>query len=173
MIEQLTNALKAHSASLDQSAGQAKFAIVTSIDYTTGWAKVSFQPDGVLSGWLPVLSQWIGSGWGLVCPLTPGDQVLVLPQDGDAQQGVIVGGSYSRDQMPPQAPGGEFWIIHKSGAGLKLANDGTIRISGDLHVDGDVYDRTGALSHLRTTYNAHTHIAPPNATTSAPSPLES
>lgn len=172
MIEQLANALKAHSASLDQTAGQAKFGIITSVNPQTGWARVTLQPDGVLSGWLPVLSSWIGNGWGLSCPLTPGDQVFVLPQDGDAQHGVIVGAAYSRAQVPPQVPSGEFWLVHKSGASLKLCNDGTVQVVGDLHVNGDVYDRVGSLAHLRSTYNAHVHNIPPNAVSGAPSPQD-
>jgi phage baseplate assembly protein gpV len=172
MLEQLANALKAHSASLDQTAGQAKFGVVTSVNQETGWAKVSLQPDGVLSGWLPVLSPWIGNGWGLTCPLTPGDQVLVLPQDGDAQQGVIVGAAYSRAQVPPAAPNGEFWLVHKSGSSLKMCNDGTVQLNGDLHVNGDVYDKVGALSHLRATYNAHVHAIRPGSVTSTPTPQD-
>jgi hypothetical protein len=57
------------------------------------------------------------------------------------------------------APVGEFWLLHQSGSFLKLRNDGTIQINGDLHVAGDVYDRYGSLSGLRGHYNSHTHPA--------------
>jgi uncharacterized protein involved in type VI secretion and phage assembly len=172
MIDRLTNAIKTHSASLDQASGQAKFGIVTSVNSQTATARVTIQPDGVLSGWLPILSQWIGNGWGMVCPLDPGDQVLVVPQEGDVEQGVIVGRAFSVNQTPPQAPSDEFWMVHKSGSYLKLCNDGTIRINGDLHVQGDVYDSHGALSHLRASYNQHTHVTPPNNHTGLPSPQD-
>jgi hypothetical protein len=171
MIERLSNAIKSHAASLDQSSGQIKFGTITSVNSQNATARVLIQPDGVLSGWLPVLSQWVGNGWGMVCPPNPGDQVLVVPQEGDIEQGIIIGRSFSNKQKPPAVPGGEFWLIHQSGSFLKLCNDGTIRISGDLHVQGDVYDQHGPLSNLRTHYNSHRHSAS-NGTTSPPTPLD-
>lgn len=171
MIDRLSNAIKAHAATLDQTTGQVKFGLVTSVNAENSTARVTIEPDGVLSGWLPVLTHWVGAGWGMVCPLSPGDQVLVVPQEGDVEQGVIVGRSFSSGQMPPAAPVGEFWLVHKSGSFLKLCNDGTVRVSGDLHVQGDVYDQKGPLSRLRTHYDVHTHSAP-NGTTSPPSPVD-
>jgi len=47
--------------------------------------------------------------------------------------------------------------VHKSGSFVKLTNDGTVQVKGDLHVDGDVYDRHGSLDRLRQHYDAHTH----------------
>lgn len=172
MTERLSNAIKSHAASLDQSSGQVKFGTVTSVNSQKGTARVLIQPEKVLSGWLPVLSQWVGNGWGMVCPPNPGDQVLLVPQEGDVEQGIIIGRSFSTTQMPPVAPAGEFWLMHQGGSFFKLCNDGTIRINGDVHVQGDVYDQHGPLSGLRAHYNSHTHSVPPNETTSAPSPLD-
>jgi hypothetical protein len=93
---------------------------------------------------------------------------MLVPQEGDIEQGVIVGRAFSVNQMPPNAPAGEFWLVHKTGSFLKLCNDGTIQIRGDLHVQGDVYDRTGALSTLRAAYNRHTHTVPSGMATSQP-----
>jgi hypothetical protein len=172
MIDRLSNAIKSHAAGLDQSTGQVKFGTVTSVNSQNATARVLIQPNGVLSGWLPILSQWVGSGWGMMCPPYPGDQVLLVPQEGDGEQGVIVGRTFSNQQVPPVVPEGEFWLVHQSGSFLKLCNDGTIQVSGDLHVQGDVYDQHGPLSGLRGHYNSHTHSVPPNETTSAPSPQD-
>jgi phage baseplate assembly protein V len=120
-------------------------------------AKVRIQPDNVLSGWLPILSDWTGAGWGLVCPPDVDDQVLVIPQEGHAQHGIIVGRAFSERKRPPRAAVGEFWLVHKSGSAIKLMNDGKIRMSGDLHVDGDIYDRRGSLQSVRQVYNGHHH----------------
>ena len=49
--------------------------------------------------------------------------------------------------------------MHQSGSSLKILNDGTIRVAGDLHVAGDVYDARGSLSSLRGHYDAHTHAS--------------
>jgi phage baseplate assembly protein V len=169
MIDRLSNALKAHAAGLNQTAGQIKFGTVTSVNFQNATARVVIQPEGVLSGWLPVLSQWVGNGWGMGCPPNPGDQVLLVPQEGDMEQGIIIGRSFSTKQVPPAVPAGEFWLVHETGSCLKLCKDGTIQIVGDVHVAGDVYDRHGSLSALRTHYNSHTH---PSGTNAPPSPLD-
>jgi len=172
MLDRLTNALKAHAASQDNSFGQSKFGTITSVNSKAGTARVMIQPEGVLSGWLPVLSQWVGNGWGMMCLPQPGDQVLLVPQDGDIEQGVIIGRTYSLQQAPPAAPVGEFWLVHQSGSFLKLCNDGTVQISGDLHVQGDIYDKHGALSSFRACYNEHTHNIGGGGTTALPVPQD-
>ena len=156
-MDRLLNALKAQAASLDRSLGQPRFGVVASVDPARYAARVSLQPEGVLTGWLPVLSAWTGAGWGAVCLPAPGDQVLVVPQEGDAEHGVIVGASYSDAARAPAAPAGELWLVHRSGAALQLCNDGTVHIAGDLHVAGDVYDKQGSLARLRGHYDTHTH----------------
>jgi hypothetical protein len=166
-MQRFLNTLKAHAAALDGAAAQPRFAIVTSVDPARYAARVTLQPEGVLSGWLPILAPWIGAGWGLACPPAPGDQVLVVAQEGSAEHGVILGGSWSDTAQPPGAPVGELWLVHQSGTSLKLANDGTVRIHGDLHCDGNVFDHHGSLDQLRGHYNAHGHpnaSPPPNPT---------
>ena len=165
-MERLLNIMKAHAGALDSAAGQPRFGVVSSVDSKSACARVALQPEGVLSGWLPVLSPWVGAGWGLVCPPSPGDQVMVLAQEGNAEHGVIIGAAFSTTQLPPTAPVGEFWLVHISGSFIKLQNDGTIRIGGDLHVDGDVYDSHGPLSALRAHYDEHTHVDLRGGTTS-------
>jgi phage gp45-like len=167
-MERLLNMLKQHAGAMDQGSSQPRFATVTSVNPTQATAKVSLQPEGVVSGWLPVLSPWIGGGWGMYCPPSPGDQVLVVAQEGDAEHGVIIGRAFSSGQTAPDTPVGELWLVHKSGSFVKLMNDGTIRMHGDLHVEGDVYDQQGSLSRLRGHFNSHTHTDSRNGTTSAP-----
>jgi phage baseplate assembly protein gpV len=171
-MERLLNVIKAHAGALDCAGGQPRFGIVTSVDPTTASARVTLQPESVLTGWLPVLSAWVGAGWGLVCPPSPGDQVLVIAQEGHAEHGVIVGLAFSAAQSPPPAPSGELWLVHRSGSFIKLRNDGTIQINGDLHVNGDVYDRHGSLAMLRGHYDSHTHTDSRGGTTSQPTPQD-
>ncbi len=156
-MERFLNALKAQAGALDQSVGQPRFGTVTSVDPDAAAARVKLQPEGVLTGWLPLLSAWTGSGWGMICLPSPGDQVLVLPQEGDSEHGVIVGRAFSDMQRPPKTDAGEFWLVHKSGSAIKLLNDGTVRVKGDLHVSGDVYDKIGSLDRLRQHYDTHSH----------------
>lgn len=164
----LLDALRVQAAKLDRTLAQPRFGTISSFNATNYTARVLLQPEGTITGWLPVLSPWIGSGWGIVCPLAIGDQVLAISQEGNAEHGVIVGCAYSNRAAPPAATAGEFWIVHKSGASLKLKTDGTVSIAGDLHVDGDVYDRHGSLAHLRGVYNEHRHNTASGSSTSQP-----
>lgn len=142
-MDRFLNALKAHAGAMDQAQGRPRFGIVSSVDPNSYTARVMLQPENVLTGWLPVLSPWSGAGWGMVCPPSPGDQVLVLPQDGDAEHGVIVGRSFSATAQPPTgpngpAPSGELWLQHASGSVVRLGNDGTVTINaqGMLSIAG-------------------------------------
>jgi phage baseplate assembly protein V len=154
------------------AVGQPRIGVVTSSDSQKALAKVLLQPEGVLTGWLPVLTQWCGSGWGLTCPPSPGDQVLILPLEGDPQHGLIVGRLFSNLARPPNADPGELNLTHKSGCSIQLLNSGIIAIRGDLHVSGDVYDAHGALSELRNDYNIHTHQTSNGQITSIPTPQD-
>lgn len=181
-MERLWNALRAQAGALDQALAQPRFGLVSSVDPTTYTARVLLQPEGVLSGWLPVLSLWVGNGWGLAVLPSPGDQVLVVAQEGDSEHGIILGAAYNLNQTPPAAPAGEFWLVHQSGSSLKLLADGSIaanatqfnftgnfNVSGDIVASGNVADGHGTLASLRDDYDAHTH-AVEGSTTSPPSP---
>jgi phage baseplate assembly protein gpV len=156
-MQRFLNALKAQAGAQDLSAGRPRFGTVVSVDPARHAAKVALQPEGVVTGWLPVLSPWVGAGWGLSVPPMQGQQVFVLPQDGEGDHGVIVGGAWSDRSPTPGAPVGEVWLVHQSGSFIKLVADGTVRVNGDLHVNGDVYDRHGSLDRLRGNYDAHMH----------------
>ncbi|CAG4919676.1 unnamed protein product [Acidocella sp. C78] len=179
MMEHFWNAVKGRAAALDGLSAQARFAVVASFDPAAYAARVTLQPEGVLSGWLPVLAGWVGAGWGMAAPLSPGDQVLVLGQEGDAEQAVVLGRLWSDRDPAPQAAVGELWLVHQSGSFLRLRNDGTIAmkattvsIEGDLMVSGEVSDRSGthgSLDTLRQAYDGHTHPDPQGGSTGTPS----
>ena len=171
-MQRFLNAMKAHSAALDGGGGQARFGTVTSVDPSRPAARVALQPEGVITGWLPILSLWVGNGWGMACPPATGDQVLVVPQEGDSDHGVIVGRAWSDQARAVAAPVGEFWLMHSTGSFIKLQNDGTIQMQGDLHVNGDVYDRVGSLNRLRQHYDGHTHADPQGGDVSPPTPQD-
>lgn len=169
------NRIKAQSSQLDQSWAQPRLGLVSSVNSTDATVRVMIQPENVLSGWLPVSSIWVGAAWGMVCLPSPGDQVLVLFQEGDSEHGIVVGGLWSATRPPPTVPSGELWIVHKSGSFLKLTNDGSIvseaaswKHTGNLSVSGNVSDAYGSLADLRQKYNMHVH--PPQ--TSSPNPLD-
>ena len=95
-----------------------------------------------------------------------------MPQEGDAENGVVIGRAWSSAASVPDTPVGELWLTHRTGSYIRLLNDGTISLNGDLHVNGDVYDRHGALSVLRNDYNQHVHPDPQGGTTGLPTPQD-
>jgi hypothetical protein len=172
-LDSFLNILRGQAAQLDQSWAHPRIAIVTSVDAVTFTARVTVQPEGVLSGWLPIAAPWVGGGWGMACAPSPGDQVVVIWQEGDAEQGVIVGRLWSNAAPPPNAPPGELWLLHRTGSFLKLHNDGSIESqsatwthTGDLHVNGNVYDSHGSVAQFRAHYNEHVH--PPSSDPAMP-----
>jgi phage baseplate assembly protein gpV len=111
-----------------------RHGIVTSYDPKNYLAKVTFQPEGQESGWLPVETGHIGVGYGIVIGLQPGqggvnaqgqggqagpqqnnqgDQVIVRFQEGDFESGKIVQRVHSDADTPPQAQSGEIIIWTK------------------------------------------------------------
>ena len=171
-MDSFLNHIRGVAAQLDYGWAHPRIGVISSVDGNTYTARVSIQPEGTLTGWLPIAASWIGDGWGMACPPSPGDQVIVLWQEGDAEQGIVIGRLWSNAAVPAAAPPGEFWLVHQSGSSIKLKNDGSILSNGstwthrgDLCVIGDVYDRHGSLSRFRSAYNEHTHApstTPPN-----------
>ena len=150
-MERFLNALKGAAGAMDRSTAQPRFGLVTSVDPNRPAARVSLQPEGVITGWLPVLSPWVGAGWGMSCPPSPGDQVVVIAQEGDSEHGVVVGRAWSDVAHTPQAPPGELWLVHQTGSFVKLLNDGTIRIQGDVHHTGNLFVTGNILSQQNIT----------------------
>lgn len=106
-----------------------RHGIVTSYDPQNYLAKVTYQPEGQESGWLPIETGHIGQGYGIVIGLQPGqggvnaqgqggqaggmsqnqgDQVIVRHQEGDFESGKIVQRVHSNQDTPPQAQSGEM-----------------------------------------------------------------
>lgn len=178
-MEYLQNFIKAGAGGLDGRTGVARFGLVSSFDPAAYAARILLQPENVLTGWLPVLSLWVGAGWGLAAPLVPGAQVLVIAQEGDAEQGVVMGAIWSAVDQPLAAPAGELWLQHQSGSFVKLLNNGTIalqasqvNLTGNLVVSGDISDQAGAhgtVAALRQAYDQHVHSTPQGGSTGLPS----
>lgn len=107
----------------------ARVGLITSYDAKNYCAKVSIQPDGVETGFLPIFTPWVGNGWGMFCPPTAGDMVLVLFQEGSFEAGLIVLAAYNDADRPLTVSPGEFWLVHSTGSFIKLKNDGSININ--------------------------------------------
>ena len=189
-MRRLVNALKSHALQLDAQVGQPRFGLISSVDKGSGTAKVMLQPENILTGWLPMLAPWVGVGWGMFAPPPPGTQVALVMQEGDIDNGIILGPVWSNAARPPGAGDGEAVIRHTSGSQVHLASDGTVTlqdpsgtsmkftnngtllVTGNLMVSGDVSDNGGvhgSVASLRNAYDPHTHVDSRGGTTSGPS----
>jgi len=134
--------------------------VVDSYDPNRYAARVRFQPDNRLSGWLPVMTLWRGNGWGLFCPPSQGDQVQVQFQEDEPGTGTVCLRSYSAGARPLVVTSGEFWLVHQTGAFLKLTNDGKVSINSGVEIDiGSLGQQLHQLvtDAMVSLFNSHTH----------------
>ena len=141
--------VKLHAATQAGALGQPRHALVTSVDPTSHSVKVSIQPEGIESGWIPdgVVA---ANGLRIACPAEIGTQVLVVPVEGDAEHPVVVARLFDVSINPPTSPAtgkpvqaGEIGIFLNGGCYMHLSENsiflgGTIVIDGNVQVDGDV-----------------------------------
>jgi hypothetical protein len=137
-MQHLAHQMRVAAEAVNSIQGQARWAVVTSSRSTdTGYdVKVQIQPEGVSTTWLPVLSQMVGNGWGLVCPPSPGQQVLIVPYEGNGWHYAVVGMCFSNNVKPPQPNGnavvpGEIALAHQTGSFIQLHNDGSFDVTSN------------------------------------------
>jgi len=91
-MQRLLNAMKLQ-AELSQRTAKPWLGTIRGYDPNTYRAKVLIQPEDQISGWMPIATKWVGSGWGMFAPPTDGDAVLVEFFQGDfesATKGVSI-----------------------------------------------------------------------------------
>ena len=195
--DRILNAMRREAGSQASGSAKTRLATVTGYDPSHYAAKVTIQPDGIETGWLPVTSPWIGNQWGFYAPPSIGDQVEVHFQEGDRESGFVVQRLFDSEAVPLAVPSGEFWLVHASGTYIKLRNSGDIEIhaagkvtgvaqewditgnvnvTGDLLVTGEIRDHDGlhgTIGHIRDVYDIHTHagIQPGSGNTAIPNQL--
>jgi phage baseplate assembly protein V len=139
-------ALRSNLAMMARAAA-AEFApprlCIVSTAHTTEYAvKVFIEPEHIETNYLPVVTPFVGNGWGLFCKPATGDQVLVIFIEGDINSGIVVGGLFSDVDRPLPAPERELWLVHKGGSFFKLTNDTKVLINAvsdlNLTVGGKV-----------------------------------
>ena len=134
MMDKILNASKQHAEQAQGDVAKTRYGLVDAYDPNTYSVKVKLQPDDTLTGWLPIKSVWVGNQWGMFCPPSIGDQVVVDFIEGDIDNGIVRLGSFNDQDRPLPCPTGEFWLIHKSGSVLKFLTNGDVQLNsaGDL-----------------------------------------
>lgn len=145
--------IKFHAAKQVAALGQPRHALVTSVDAVSHSVKVTIQPEGIESGWIPDAAI-AAAGLRIACPAEIGTQVLVVPVEGDAEHPVVIARLFDVSITPPVGPAtgqpvqpGEIGIFldggtyfHMTGNGIfmrgKLIIDGSVDVNGDVVADG-------------------------------------
>ena len=183
MMSQIRNQMRLEAMRASSANQSIRTGIVAGYDPSHYAVKVRIQPEDTLTGWLPLGTMWVGSGWGMYSPPTIGEIVEVHFQQGSSDAGFVTQRFFSANVQPLAVPSGEFWLVHSSGSFVKLHNDGSIemnavndlnitaphvKITGELRVTGDITDNINTtnekISAMRTIYNTHTHPAPGGTT---------
>ena len=145
------------------------------------------QPEGVLTDWIPLKAMMVGNGFGVFMAPTVGEACEVDFQEGDASAGSAGWRFFNNVERPLNVPAGEIWLVHSTGASIKmatsgsitltdpsgtilqLANNGAMAITGNVTVSGSVTaagEVTGNGKHLST--HTHSGVTPGGGTSGAP-----
>lgn len=135
MMHRLMAAMRTQAAMAQNGQAAQRTGIVSSYDPNTFAVKVLLQPENVESNWLPLLSPWVGNGWGMFAPPSLGDMVDVGFADNDPDAGYAALRYFNDTARPLPVVSGEFWLVHQTGGFLKLTNDGKVLINGQAEVD--------------------------------------
>lgn len=102
---------------------------VTSYDPDRHAIKGAIQPGGQETGWIPLGSQMVGNGHGLVMGATVGEIYKVQFQENDLESGRVMGRVYTDEEKPPRVESGEMALIHKDKGTIKFDKDGHLTLS--------------------------------------------
>lgn len=139
-----------------------RHGLVTSYDSKKYLCKVTFQPEGQESGWIPIETGHIGAGYGIAIGLTvgdgkaTGDQVIVRYQEGDIESGKVVQRVHSDTDNPPEAKSGEI-IVYTNGKKIVISDNKGKKASTTW--DGK--------SNITVTVDTHTTTASKNVVVSS------
>lgn len=126
----LQNAMRLQAqAAAASSRAEPRIGLVSGYDPNRYAVKVTLQPEGNETGWIPLGAVWVGNGWGLFAPPSLGDQVEVSFLEGSSEAGCALLRFFNDVDQPLAVPSGELWIVHKKGGLFKLLNTGAVTFS--------------------------------------------
>lgn len=151
----------------------SRIGVITSYDPNRHAVKVTYQPDGIQSGWMPLAAAWVGNNWGLFAAPVLGQTIKVSFLEWALDAPIAELRLYNTANQPLAVQAGEFWLVHKAGSFLKFTNDGKVLFNAntdlDITVGGDLnaivsgklvanVTGTAALTASAATVNAPTTI---------------
>lgn len=148
MLHQLLNTMRQQADMAGGARAMVRHGIVSGYDPGSYCAKVRVMPEDRETGWLPIVSPWIGNGWGLFAPPSVGDAVEVQFQEDDAEAGYVCQRFFNDSDRPLTVQSGEFWLVHQSGSLMKFHNDGTVELHANTAINSSapVWNHTGPVN---------------------------
>lgn len=129
MMEQLLNHARRVAAEVAARRAPLRHGTIDGYDPASHAVRVALQPDGTLTDWLPLKTAWAGNGWGLFLAPSIGDAVELAFQEADGGVASVGWRFFNLAARPLPVASGEAWLVHKSGASLKLTNDGHLTLA--------------------------------------------
>lgn len=180
-FDKLRHAMASTAALAASGMAAPRFGTVTSYDEATHTIKAMLEPEGVETGWLPILVLMSGQGWGVYAAPAQGDQALLIFAEGDALVGVCAGFIPNDEDVPPKVPAGQIWLEHQDGHFIHLTPEGISSKGpwvhdGDFTTTGQITDNSPAnevtVQDLRIAYNSHKHAETGSITQVTDTPAE-
>lgn len=131
----LANAMRGLAQMNAGTRSESRDGTISSYDKDAHAVKVVLQPEGVETGWIQLSASAVGAGWGVVFAPSIGDAVQVDFIQGNAETPKIVARFFNDVDQPMPVPSGEYWMVHKSGAFMKMTNDGKVEINSQVEID--------------------------------------
>jgi uncharacterized protein involved in type VI secretion and phage assembly len=144
MMEVIANAMRLQAQRSTAQLVVTRVALVASYDPSTYRAKVTLQPEGQTTGWLPIAAVWVGPSWGLFAPPIIDQQVNVTFVEGELNSGFVENRFFNLTETPLAVQSGELWIVHANGQFGKWTNDGKLTF-GDGQGAQVQFDGSGNL----------------------------
>ncbi len=111
-----------------------RIGVVSSYDPKTHSVKLTRQPEGIETGFIPIGTGHIGNGWGVLVGPQIGDQFVMGFVGGDPEVPFIAGRVFSDHETPPNVASGEVLLQHQSGTKVLFDKEGNFtQISSKDH----------------------------------------
>src|SRR5882724_989216 len=133
-MSSVMNALRMNAAVTQNTKYFTQLGIIAAYDTSRHMAQVilqtSFEDDPQLqTGWLRISTQMISNSWSIYSSPSYGTMCEVTFQEGNINTGIITSFLNTPSQLPANVPQGEHWLVHSSGASIKLQKDGNATVN--------------------------------------------
>jgi phage baseplate assembly protein gpV len=128
-MDDLTNIFRREAERvLARRALGVRVGTISSYDPKTHAVKLTIQPEGIQTGWMPLATQSTGAGFGIFSGPTLGDSVVVAFHDGEPEAGIVIGRLPTNDETPVPTQSGEYIAQTPWGSFIKLLQDGSVTV---------------------------------------------